>query len=638
MLTSDFKDFAIKLPRRSKQALAFVFDLLICIATTWLAFLLRIDQAGLFVGNQWFVLIAAISLSIPLFVISGFYRAIFRYVGGAALSSLLRAYFIYALVFCLIFTVIGFEGIPRSIGIIQPILLFFSVGLSRYSVRAWLSLPSSTSGVRSSASPKILIYGAGKTGRQIANSILMQNEGLVYGFIDDKSEIQGQTINGLRIYRPEDFPRLVNRFGITDLLIAIPSISRSRKNGLIESFGGQTVRIRAIPATGLFRLNQLHLVNLQDLDMSDLLGREVVSPNEDLLKKNIFNKKVLVTGAGGSIGSELCRQILSFAPEQLILVDSSEYALYSIYEELKLFAQGFVPPFDRNLLEPILGSLMSSEFVDRVFAKFSPDTVFHAAAYKHVPLVERNISQGILNNVLSTENCVKACIKNDVSNFILISTDKAVRPTNIMGASKRISELILQAYADYYRNSTIAPKFSMVRFGNVLGSSGSVAPLFIRQIESGGPLTLTHLDVTRFFMTIPEAAQLVIQASSMSEGGDVFILDMGESVRIYDLALRLIQLAGLVVKDDENAQGDIEIKVTGLRPGEKLYEELLLGNNPSPTAHSKIQKANEEFISLELLNVKLNRLYRSLSEANSSSIISVVQELVPDYSFAELEE
>jgi FlaA1/EpsC-like NDP-sugar epimerase len=478
----------------------------------------------------------------------------------------------------------------------------------------------------------MLIYGAGTTGRHTFDSLRMRNEALVYGFIDDDPRLQGGTINGLRIYKPEDFSSLISKFGITDLLIAIPSLGRSRKNEVIDRFGGQSVRIRAIPETGVFRLNQMHLVNLQDLDMSDLLGREVVKADDVLLKSNIFNKVVLVTGAGGSIGSELCRQILSFLPKKLILLDVSEFSLYTIHEELKQISENSETPLNGDLLVPILGSLMNRVFVDEIFSRFHPDTVFHAAAYKHVPLVESNFFEGILNNVLSTDICVRASIKNQVSNFILISTDKAVRPTNIMGASKRIAELILQANAQVQQNSGVMTKFSMVRFGNVLGSSGSVAPVFIKQIEAGGPLTLTHLEVTRFFMTIPEAAQLVIQASAMSSGGEVFILDMGESVRIYDLALRLILLAGLAIRDDKNPMGDIEIRVTGLRPGEKLYEELLLGNNPQPTIHPKIQMASEEFLALDILSGLLDDLYSSINNRDRNRTLETIKKLVPDYS------
>jgi FlaA1/EpsC-like NDP-sugar epimerase len=632
MVTNPLRNFAISLPRLTKQVLALLFDLLICMISVWLAFLLRIEQTGLLVGIQWFSLFLAVIIAIPLFIVFGFYRTIFRYVGAAALISMLQAFLIYTALFSLIFTVIGVAGVPRAIGVIQPILFFIGVSLGRYAFVYWLNFQGSKKSNNLNSFPRMLIYGAGTTGRHTFDSLRMRNEALVYGFIDDDPRLQGGTINGLRIYKPEDFSSLISKFGITDLLIAIPSLSRSRKNEVIDRFGGQSVRIRAIPETGVFRLNQMHLVNLQDLDMSDLLGREVVKADDVLLKSNIFNKVVLVTGAGGSIGSELCRQILSFLPKKLILLDVSEFSLYTIHEELKQISENSETPLNGDLLVPILGSLMNRVFVDEIFSRFHPDTVFHAAAYKHVPLVESNFFEGILNNVLSTDICVRASIKNQVSNFILISTDKAVRPTNIMGASKRIAELILQANAQVQQNSGVMTKFSMVRFGNVLGSSGSVAPVFIKQIEAGGPLTLTHLEVTRFFMTIPEAAQLVIQASAMSSGGEVFILDMGESVRIYDLALRLILLAGLAIRDDKNPMGDIEIRVTGLRPGEKLYEELLLGNNPQPTIHPKIQMASEEFLALDILSGLLDDLYSSINNRDTNRTLETIKKLVPDYS------
>jgi FlaA1/EpsC-like NDP-sugar epimerase len=394
-------------------------------------------------------------------------------------------------------------------------------------------------------------------------------------------------------------------------------------------------------ATGALKISDLH-----DLDMNDLLGRAVVPPEVTLLKKNISNQVVLVTGAGGSIGSELCRQIIKFSPKSLVLIDSSEHSLYLIYEELKrtLIAleverfeavgnyQAFSshPVLSINLV-PSLVSVRDDDLLLKIFKIHQPATVFHAAAYKHVPLVEQNPAEGIRNNVFGTSTCAQISLECGVSNFILVSTDKAVRPTNIMGASKRIAELVVQSMAEIAVKDNLPTNFSMVRYGNVLGSSGSVAPLFSAQIAAGGPITLTHSEVTRYFMTIPEAAQLVIQASAMTAGGDVFVLDMGEPVRIYDLAAKMVYLSGLLVKDDTHPHGDIEIKVTGLRPGEKLYEELLIGDNPQSTAHPKIMRAHEEFLSWDDLQQELEILNIALGTGDGNLIRGALKKLVPGY-------
>jgi FlaA1/EpsC-like NDP-sugar epimerase len=619
-------------------------DVLICGFSVWLAFGLRLDQWGQFQGQQWMVLIAAIGFSFPLFIAFGLYRAIFRYVGSAALASMARVFIIYTGLFFCTFTLLGVDDVPRSIGVIQPILLFIGIGTSRYFVRYWLGSINNVQKPFHRAQPVALIYGAGSAGRQLALGISSNKEMLVKGFIDEDAHLQGSTINGISVHPNTGLRDLIRRLDITDVLLAIPSASQDRRREIIASLNGCGVRVRTLPGLIDLASGRVKISDLHDLDMNDLLGRAVVPPAVELLEKNIRNQVILVTGAGGSIGSELCHQIIKFSPKSLVLLDSSEHSLYLIYEELKKAIAGLNGDHLANggddqasLSHPVLpiklvaclASVRDSDLLRKIFRSHQPTTVFHAAAYKHVPLVEQNPTEGIRNNVFGTFTCAQVSLECGVSNFILVSTDKAVRPTNIMGASKRIAELVLQAMADIKDDHST--KFSMVRFGNVLGSSGSVAPLFSAQIAAGGPITLTHSEVTRYFMTIPEAAQLVIQASAMAVGGDVFVLDMGEPVRIHDLAVKMVYLSGLLVKDDAHPHGEIEIAITGLRPGEKLYEELLIGDNPQPTAHPKIMKAHEEFLSWVDLQQELENLNLALDACDTQLIRGMLKKLVPGY-------
>jgi FlaA1/EpsC-like NDP-sugar epimerase len=644
---NSIKQSLLNLSRPVKRSLVIFADVVICGLSIWLAFGLLLDQWGYFQFQQWIVFLVAIGFSFPLFVFFGLYRAIFRYIGTAAFISITRVFVIYTLLFFGIFTLYGVDEVPKSIGIIQPMLLFIGIGASRYFVRYWLSGINNVQKVFHRAQPIALIYGAGSAGRQLASGLTSNKDMLVKGFIDDDRHIQGSTINGISVYSNTGLEGLIHRLEITDVLLAIPSASQDRRSEIIASLNGCGVRVRTLPglldlATGLVRISDLH-----DLDMNDLLGRAVVPPEVGLLEKNIRGQVVLVTGAGGSIGSELCRQIIKFSPKSLILIDSSEHALYLIHEEFKRalmdlegerlaggsYDQAYAPSNAALSIEivPCLASVRDGDLLVNIFKTHKPATVFHAAAYKHVPLVEQNPAEGIRNNVFGTLTCAKVSIECGVSSFILVSTDKAVRPTNVMGASKRIAELVLQALAEVAAKGGHLTNFSMVRFGNVLGSSGSVAPLFSAQIAAGGPITLTHPEVTRYFMTIPEAAQLVIQASAMADGGDVFVLDMGEPVRIYDLAVKMVYLSGLLVKDEARPHGDIEIKVTGLRPGEKLYEELLIGENPQPTPHPKIMKAHEEFLSWDELQQGLEKLNLALVACDSELIRETLKKLVPGY-------
>jgi len=474
---------------------------------------------------------------------------------------------------------------------------------------------------------RVVIYGAGPLGQSIFRQTLASPESgfQVIGFLDDDDRLHGHVLNGQRIYSPVDLEQLVSTLKISDVLLAMPSISRQRRNQILNRIRSAHVSVRTLPSVTDLAQGRVSVNDLRELDIDDLLGRDPVVPNHILLTKNILSKVVLVTGAGGSIGSELCRQILAIGPAKLLLIDQSEFALYQIHHELEGRLADKQGPF--TTLLPLLASVQDKDRLREIMSTWRPDTVYHAAAYKHVPLVEHNPAEGIKNNVIGTLRTAQAAIDNGVSDFVLVSTDKAVRPTNIMGASKRLAEQVLQALAQQNTRT----RFSMVRFGNVLGSSGSVVPKFRQQIRDGGPISLTHPEITRFFMTIPEAAQLVIQAGAMAKGGDVFVLDMGEPVRIADLARRMVELSGLTIKDELNPDGDIEIQITGLRPGEKLFEELLIGDNPEKTSHARIMRAQETFLNWGQLEGKLASLDWALQVNDVNVIRSMMLELVPGY-------
>jgi FlaA1/EpsC-like NDP-sugar epimerase len=470
----------------------------------------------------------------------------------------------------------------------------------------------------------VLVYGAGSSGRQLVAAMANSHEMQIIGFLDDDDRLQGHVLNGLPIYNPDYLGRLVIALSISNVLLALPNISRKRRNDILNHIRGTHVSVRTLPSMTDLAQGKVSISDIRELDTDDLLGREPVMPNHILLAKNIHSRAVMVTGAGGSIGSELCRQIFQIGPTKLLLIEQSEFALYSIHKELEEKCAG-----SEVILVPLLASVQDEDRMREILSTWRPDTVYHAAAYKHVPLVEHNPAAGIKNNVLGTLNTAMAAAENGVTDFVLISTDKAVRPTNVMGASKRLAEMVLQALAANAKNS--GTRFCMVRFGNVLDSSGSVVPKFRQQIRESSRMTLTHPDVTRYFMTIPEAAQLVIQAGAMAKGGDVFVLDMGQPVRIMDLARRMVELSGLIVKDEQTPDGDIEIDITGLRPGEKLYEELLIGDNPQSTMHPRIMRAQEEFIAWTELEGKLKSLELALNVNDVGVIRLMMQQLVTGY-------
>ncbi|MBE5528298.1 capsular biosynthesis protein [Laribacter hongkongensis] len=611
----------LALPRAAKRFIVLSVDLGLCILTVWLAYYLRLGEFVALSGTALWAVGASIGIALPIFIVSGLYRAIFRYSGWPALLVVSRAVGIYGLLYASIFTAIGVTEVPRTVGIIQPILLLLLVGVTRALARVWLG-DQYLNILKKASRSKVLIYGAGSTGRQLVGAMANSHEMQVVGFLDDDDRLHGHVLNGQPIYNPSDLVNLAPTLAISDVLLAMPSLSRKRRNEILSQIRTTRVAVRTLPSVTDLAQGKVSVSDLRELDIDDLLGREPVRPNHVLLAMNVRSKVVMVTGAGGSIGSELCRQVLAVGPSKLLLIEQSEFALYNIHQELeeKLSGRDIV-------LVPLLASVQDDERMHEIMSTWHPDTVYHAAAYKHVPLVEHNPAEGIKNNVLGTMRTAKAAAENDVSDFVLISTDKAVRPTNIMGASKRLAEIVLQALA----STSPSTKFSMVRFGNVLGSSGSVVPKFRQQIRDGGPITLTHSEITRYFMTIPEASQLVIQAGAMAKGGDVFVLDMGQPVKIMDLARRMIELSGLTIKDEQNPDGDIDIEITGLRPGEKLYEELLIGDNPKPTSHSRIVKAHEEFIPWSELEGKLKALEVALNVNDVGVIRLAMKKLVSGY-------
>jgi len=619
-----FTKFAVpvlSLPRFAKRMVVLIIDMSLCVLTVWLAYYLRLGEFVALSGNALLTTGLSMALALPVFIVMGLYRAIFRYSGWPALLAVAQAIGIYGLLYASVFTAMGVSGVPRTIGIIQPILLLLFVGASRAFARVWLG-DQYRSILKQGARAKVLIYGAGSTGRQLVAAMANSHEMQVVGFLDDDDRLHGHVLNGQPIYNPVDLSQLVSTLGISDVLLAMPGLNRKSRNDILIRIRAARVAVRTLPSMTELAQGKVSVSDLRELDIDDLLGREAVAPNHILLVKNISGKVVLVTGAGGSIGSELCRQILAVKPAKLLLIEQSEFALYAIHQELEEKQSQ-----KNSVLVPLLASVQDVDRMREIMATWQPDTVYHAAAYKHVPLVEHNPAEGVKNNVLGTLRTAQAAAENGVADFVLISTDKAVRPTNIMGASKRLAELVLQALAPTQSNT----RFSMVRFGNVLGSSGSVVPRFRQQIRDGGPVTLTHPDITRYFMTIPEAAQLVIQAGAMAKGGDVFVLDMGQPVKIMDLACRIIELSGLQVKNAQNPDGDIDIEITGLRPGEKLYEELLIGDNPRPTSHPRIMKAHEEHIGWVELEQKLRSLEMVLNINDVAVIRLMMQQLVSGY-------
>jgi FlaA1/EpsC-like NDP-sugar epimerase len=624
-------DTMLALPRSAKRLLALCVDICLCVLTVWLALCLRYETWVTIQGNQWLAVLAAPLIAIPLFIVFGLYRAIFRFAGREALEAVARAVGIYALIYSVIFTAIGFQDVPRTIGLLQPVLLLLTVGAVRLIARHLLGEPY-VAQLRSTTAANVLIYGAGDSGLALASSLSKSDGMRVVGFLDDNPSLHRGQLMGIDVYNPQELIKTVERLRVRDVLLALPSITRTRRNEILKMMSTARVAVRTLPTLSDLAIGRVQASDLRELDIEDLLGRDAVAPDLALLSKNIQGKVVLVTGAGGSIGSELCRQIMRIGPVTLILLELNEFALYTIHEELLALNS---KTSTGTKLVPLLASVQDKPRLLEIVTTLQPHTIYHAAAYKHVPLVEANPVAGIQNNVFGTLNVAMAALESGVENMVLISTDKAVRPTNVMGATKRLAEMILQALAQDAAQQQRHTKLCMVRFGNVLGSSGSVVPKFRAQIQHAGPVSVTHPEVTRYFMTISEAAQLVIQATAMPstkpESAEVFVLDMGQPVKIIDLARSMIELSGFTVKDGRHPDGDIAIEITGLRPGEKLYEELLIGEHPQKTTHPKIMRAEEMFTPWSVLATQLNTLMAFTSANNFSDVTTALQGIVEQY-------
>ncbi len=608
------------LPRRVKQLIILGVDVVLLLQATWISYSLRIGVLTYWNDAVAKVVAFTLPTAIVLFVVTGTYSTIFRYAGLGMMRRLFRTFALYGFAVTIAFSVGGISGVPRTLGVLQPIVFFiFVLGsriVIRFAVVELLGRHAFAGKIK-----RVLIYGAGNAGQQIASSLHTDPQINVVGFVDDDKQKAKQSIDGKRIEWSGKIGEVIKANDVTDIFLAMPSASRRRRRKIVEALGNFKVTVQTLPDLRDLAEGRVTLNDIRPMEIEDLLGRAPVEPDRELLGRTVLGKNVLVSGAGGSIGSQLCREITRVGAKKIILLEMSEFSLYQIERELSEWAAEHETDIE---LVSVLASVLDSQRLAELFADHSIDTVYHAAAYKHVPLVEANPIEAIRNNILGTHSLIDQAEKSNVADFILISTDKAVRPTNVMGATKRAAEQVLQAYAAR-SNST---RFSMVRFGNVLGSSGSVVPLFRRQIEAGGPITLTHKDINRYFMTIPEAAALVIQAAGMAEGGEMFVLDMGEPVTIENLARTMVQLSGLTVRDGKSPDGDIEIVEVGLRPGEKLYEELLIGESPQKTKHPRIMMAHEAFIKWDELEEHL----AALSVCRDSGLaISTLKQIVPEF-------
>ena len=608
------------LPRRQKQIVLVLMDICVLPLMMWLAYAIRLARPNVQVMqglDAWYIYVGICGIAI--FALLGIYRAIVRSFNEDYLLRILIGTFIQIVA---LYTIkkLNVAFIPMSIPLMYGFMLFSYMWWSRAVIR-YATLKTFA---KKQSRKRVAIYGAGLAGQQIAAALNRSDDYLPVCFIDDKRSLQGQSLSGLKIYSPKKAQAKLGKFGIEEVLLAMPSVGRARKKEIIESFDTADVKIMELPGVTQLVDGKVKVSDIREVDIIDLLGRDPVPPKPELLEKNIKNKVVMVTGAGGSIGSELCRQIVKHQPKMLVLFEMSEFALYSIDRELQAS--------DIQII-PVLGSVTNQQKLERIIQEYKVQTVYHAAAYKHVPLVEANPFEGIYNTSIGTQRSVDAAVNQNVETFVLISTDKAVRPTNVMGASKRMAELYCQGLASTNPKTQI----SIVRFGNVLGSSGSVVPLFKKQIAQGGPVTVTHPEVTRYFMTIPEAAQLVIQAGAMGTGGDVFLLDMGEPVKIVDLAKQMIRLSGFRAID-ENGIGDIEIQFTGLRPGEKLYEELLIdAENVEKTEHERILKSYEKFYEYLEVSQIFTQLKHYRHDDDLNELFRILKKYVDGYCSASID-
>ncbi len=602
--------FFINFNRASKTAFLMIADYLILVLSFWSSLSIRSNSFFILSSETFMLVLISPLISVPIFYFFGLYNSMTRYTSYQSIRVIILGVSIYTTLWFMLLLYIGIFEKPYDFLIINWISTIFLIGGVRILIR-WLLT------AEESSSTKIVIYGAGSAGIQLKSAIEYNPSIKVSGFLDDDPNIQGLDIENIRVYKPSLLPELIDKKDISQVLIALPTITRSEKVALLQSLKKYPVEIRSLPDLGDIVEGKILVSDLKKIKIGDLLGRAPCKPDIKLLSKDINNKAILVTGAGGSIGSQLAREIIANQPSKLVLLDISEFSLYKIENELI-----------RNNTEvevvPIIGNVVDQKFLSRVIKRFNIKTVYHAAAYKHVPMVEKNIVSAIKVNIFGTLSVINASIQSSVDSFVFISTDKAVRPTNIMGATKRFAELILQAISNSEANNKGNLRISMVRFGNVLGSSGSVVPLFEQQIKNGGPVTVTDPNIIRYFMTIKEASQLVIQSGAMGKNGDIFVLDMGEQIKIIQLAEDMIRLSGMTVKNQENPDGDIEIIYTGLRPGEKLFEELFIGNKVSRTDHDQIMRTDESFVSWSDLEKDLANLTKAIESYNFDLIISIM--------------
>ena len=597
--------------RSQKSFFIILFDSLIVVFASWLAFVLFkeiLEKPELYSG--FFFLIGPI-LAIPCFILFDLHKSVIRFISFMEIWGIVKATIIYSLLWAFFTTFLVNSFLPISFHFVHALLVLLLVASSRM-IGIWIFTDSFSAS-------NVIIYGAGSAGIQLATALRYSREMTPIAFVDEDKSLQGNYLNGLSVFSPSRLERLISKKKVNEVLIAIPSARKAKLQDILSKIEGFPVKVRILPGVAELAQGKVSVSDLKVIDVTDLLGREITKPNEDLLQKNIYGKNVLVSGAGGSIGSELCRQVIKAEPSILVLYEISEYALYKIEKELSKSSL-------QTEVKPILGNVIDKKRMLEVCTTFDIDTIYHAAAYKHVPMVELNTLQSLQNNIFGTLNCVEVAIESEVETFVLISTDKAVRPTNIMGATKRFAELILQSLAQRQisSQSKTNTRIAIVRFGNVLDSSGSAVPLFREQIEKGGPITVTDPEVIRYFMSIPEAAELVIQAGAMGEGGEIFVLDMGDPVKILDLAKRMVRLSGLEVRDNSNPEGDIEIVFTGLRDGEKLYEELLIGDNVSSTEHKGIMQASEEYLEWEKVEGLLEQLRACIEKRDHELAVNIL--------------
>tara|TARA_B100001115_G_scaffold183908_1_gene184256 strand:- start:1075 stop:2934 length:1860 start_codon:yes stop_codon:yes gene_type:complete len=617
------KSKLLNLPRLYKQLIMLTIDELMLLFAIWVSFALRLGEPWPieYMKPNWWLFLLIPAIAIPLFIKLGLYRAVLQYMGIKVFTTSFQAITITSLIVGFVMMMFREADLPRSVififWFVSNTLVITSRFLFKGILYSWDNFVNDRKAV--------IIYGAGRAGAQLIESLRKSHDYAPVAFVDDDQSKEGTIINYTQVYSFKDLRNIIKKRKAKVLLLAIPSMSEVKKRELLKKLSKYPIEVKVLPSISSIVKGEVSIESIKKVKVEDILGRHAVEPKKSLLKKNISGKNVMITGAGGSIGSELCRQVLDLSPKKVILFEHSEFNLYSIHQELSKSRK-------RAQIIPVLADVTNAKKVSKIIQEEGVHTIYHAAAYKHVPMVEMNAVEGVYNNAVGTYNVAIAAQNNDVENLVLISTDKAVRPTNVMGASKRFSELVLQGLHKKNSSNTC---FSMVRFGNVLDSAGSVVPLFRSQIQNGGPVTVTHRDVTRYFMSIPEAVQLVLQAGAMAKGGDVFVLDMGEPIRILDLAYRMVHLSGLTPIDEENPDGDIKIKVTGLRPGEKLYEELLIGDDVVQSNHPRIMQAKEVDLEWAEVEKSIKLIQKAHEEHDEQSVSSLLLKNVDGYIPAE---